>query len=191
VRTLANWPFPPHTQTHTHTHDFTDTPSGKLLCVLASTAILGSESRGTHDHILLSHDCHVGRLNCCWPRQGSKPWVRVPLGPMTIFLFIPRFFVFWNQFSTSPVVWVGYSQYRLTDSYTVATTVILGYESPYFTVWRLEEPSANSSLSSPSSSQSYFTTVGLLPISSSWRQAPWDSRLVIFFNWQLAVIVLM
>jgi hypothetical protein len=27
----------------------------KLLLALASTVILGSESRGTHDHILLSH----------------------------------------------------------------------------------------------------------------------------------------
>jgi hypothetical protein len=30
--------------------------SGKLLLALASTVILGSESRWTHDHILLSHD---------------------------------------------------------------------------------------------------------------------------------------
>jgi hypothetical protein len=29
---------------------------GKLLLVLASTVILGSQSGGTHDHILLSHD---------------------------------------------------------------------------------------------------------------------------------------
>jgi hypothetical protein len=29
--------------------------SGKLLLGLASTVILGSDSRGTHDHILLSH----------------------------------------------------------------------------------------------------------------------------------------
>jgi hypothetical protein len=29
---------------------------GKLLLALASTVILGSEPRGTHDHILLSHD---------------------------------------------------------------------------------------------------------------------------------------
>jgi hypothetical protein len=38
--------------------------------------------------------------------------------------------------------------------------------------------------------QSYFTTGGLLPISSSWWQAPWDSRPVILFsNWTLAVLV--
>jgi hypothetical protein len=30
--------------------------SGKLLLALASTVILGSESRGAHDHISLSHD---------------------------------------------------------------------------------------------------------------------------------------
>jgi hypothetical protein len=41
-------------------------------------------------------------------------------------------------------------------------------------------------------SQSYFRTGGLPPISSSWRQAPWDSRPENFlFNWTFAVIVLM
>jgi hypothetical protein len=44
---------------------------------------------------------------------------------------------------------------------------------------------------SQSQSQSHFTTGGLPPISSSWRQAPWDSRPVYFFNWTLAVIILM
>jgi hypothetical protein len=39
-----------------------------------------------------------------------------------------------------------------------------------------------------SQSQRYFTTGGLLPISSSWRQAPWDSRPEFFF-WTPAVIV--
>jgi hypothetical protein len=41
-----------------------------------------------------------------------------------------------------------------------------------------------------SQSQSHLTTGSLPPISSSWRQAPWDSRPDIFFNWT-AVIVLM
>jgi hypothetical protein len=41
-------------------------------------------------------------------------------------------------------------------------------------------------------SQNYFTTGGLPPISSSWRQAPWDSRPSVFcFNWTLAAIVLL
>jgi hypothetical protein len=30
--------------------------SGKLMLALASTVVLGSESRGTHGHILLSRD---------------------------------------------------------------------------------------------------------------------------------------
>jgi hypothetical protein len=40
-------------------------------------------------------------------------------------------------------------------------------------------------------SQSYFTTGGLPPISSSWRQAPSYSRpVILFYNWTLAVIAL-
>jgi hypothetical protein len=35
--------------------------SGKLLLALATTVILGSESCGTHDHILLSHESKI------WP----------------------------------------------------------------------------------------------------------------------------
>jgi hypothetical protein len=35
---------------------------------------------------------------------------------------------------------------------------------------------------SQSRSQKYFTTGGLLPISSSWRQAPWDPRPDFFFQ---------
>jgi hypothetical protein len=36
--------------------------------------------------------------------------------------------------------------------------------------------------------QSYFTTCSLPPISSSWRQAPWDPRPDFFFNWTPASI---
>jgi hypothetical protein len=44
---------------------------------------------------------------------------------------------------------------------------------------------------SESKSQSYFTTCGLPPISSSWRQAPWDPRPeFLFYNWTVAVIFL-
>jgi hypothetical protein len=38
------------------------TQTGKLLLVLASTVILVSESRGTHDHILLAQDFHLVSL---------------------------------------------------------------------------------------------------------------------------------
>jgi hypothetical protein len=57
------------------------------MLVLVSTAIVGSESRGTHDHISLSHDSRscdtpqlmwsVGRVNYCWslPAQSFMvPW---------------------------------------------------------------------------------------------------------------------
>jgi hypothetical protein len=40
-------------------------------------------------------------------------------------------------------------------------------------------------------SQIYFTTDGLPAITSSWRQAAWDWRTLLFFNWTLPVIVLM
>jgi hypothetical protein len=43
---------------------------------------------------------------------------------------------------------------------------------------------------SQSQSQSYFTTGGLPPSSSFWRQAPWDSRPA-FFQLKLGVIALM
>jgi hypothetical protein len=45
---------------------FNDGRSGKLLLTLASTVILGSESDGTHDHILFSHDY-----------SGNRTWRRV------------------------------------------------------------------------------------------------------------------
>jgi hypothetical protein len=38
-------------------------------------------------------------------------------------------------------------------------------------------------LTDRSKSQSYFTTGGLPPISLFWRQDPWDSGPVFFFNW--------
>jgi hypothetical protein len=53
---------------------FTVCLSGKFLLALASTAILGSEYHGTHDHVLLFHDSGVsqprsevtGELNIMW-----------------------------------------------------------------------------------------------------------------------------
>jgi hypothetical protein len=44
---------------------------------------------------------------------------------------------------------------------------------------------------SQSQSQSYFTAGGLPPISSSWRQVPWDPRPNIFFSWTPVLIDLM
>jgi hypothetical protein len=58
--------------------------------------------------------------------------------------------------------------------------------------WLLLISSVSALYQSQSQSQNYFRTGSSPPISSSWRQAPWDSRPVILFpNWTLAVIVLM
>jgi hypothetical protein len=53
------------------------------------------------------------------------------------------------------------------------------YCSYYSSIWQLSQ------------SQSHFTTGGLPPISSSWRQAPRDPGPDIFFNWTPATIVFM
>jgi hypothetical protein len=63
---------------------------GKFLLALASTVIFGSESRGTHDHILLSHDFHEScksrlvfqsrPVNCCWPSSAQSFLVSDPVG---------------------------------------------------------------------------------------------------------------
>jgi hypothetical protein len=55
--------------------------SGKLLLVLSSTVILGSGSRGTHDHYSL------GLVNCCWP-SPAQSLVSSPMGPMTVFYYL-------------------------------------------------------------------------------------------------------
>jgi hypothetical protein len=49
-------------------------------------------------------------------------------------------------------------------------------------------------ISNQSQSQSYFTTGGLPPVSSSWRQAPWDLRPLIFstehlWSWSLCNVL--
>jgi hypothetical protein len=48
---------------------------------------------------------------------------------------------------------------------------------PKENIWRAEE-----NLKTEAQYLSHFTSSGLLPISSSWRQALWDSRSVIFFQ---------
>jgi hypothetical protein len=47
--------------------DIAGVGSRKLLLVLASTVILGSESRGTHEHVLLSHGS--------WESCSSSGWI--------------------------------------------------------------------------------------------------------------------
>jgi hypothetical protein len=58
-------------------------------------------------------------------------------------------------------------------------------------LWTQLEGADSDAMLSHSHSQSYCTTVGLQPISSSWRQAPWDSRQVILFSkWTIPAILL-
>jgi hypothetical protein len=47
--------------------------SGKFLLGLASTAILGSESRTTHNHISLSHGSGSRGTFLQWRNRGSIP----------------------------------------------------------------------------------------------------------------------
>jgi hypothetical protein len=113
----------------------------QLLMVLASAAILGSESRGTHDHILLS------RIRDSPYREGQLP-----------------------VFTVSPTNRVAQLCPHALGSFFVATYHSQGEgggirSSLHAGIWLTENQRQND-----------FTTGGLLPISSSWHQAPWDSR---------------
>jgi hypothetical protein len=127
----------------------------QLLLAVASAVILGSESLGTHDRILLFQIQDSINL------EGQ------------ILIFIS----FRNR--------VAQLYPQALGSLFIASYDSQGYGGSIRT--RL-----NAGLViNQSQSQSYFTVDGLAPISSSWRRAPWDSRLVIlFFNWTLAAIVL-
>jgi hypothetical protein len=118
----------------------------QLLLALASAAILGSDSRGTHDHILLY-------------QFGGSPNMEDQVPPGTGWpSFTPRH---WVPFSSPP---------------TTRRAMVEVFEAAF----------------TRGSSQRYFTIGGLLPISSSWRQAPWDPWPEISFsNWILAIITLM
>jgi hypothetical protein len=73
-------------------------------------------------------------------------------------------------------------------SHCLVTDVKNDYSSASLLKSRIEFLSTvNYQLNCQCWSQSYFTTGGLPPISSSWRQAPLDSRRAIFlFDWTLA-----
>jgi hypothetical protein len=80
---------------------------------------------------------------------------------------------------------------RMARLYPQALSSI--FVTSYNSQWRYSIPPPHwRSLLSQSQNQSYFTTGGLPPTSSSWRQAPCDSRPVILFsNWTPEVIVVM
>jgi hypothetical protein len=68
---------------------------------------------------------------------------------------------------------------RIYNSLTVTSTHtwnLLGTVYLFSVNFFCHLPNSTQFSSSQSQNQSYFTTGGLLPVSSSWRQAPWDSR---------------
>jgi hypothetical protein len=84
------------------------------------------------------------------------------------------------------VFYMGHPLWREDGSvfYNVQYTIYLHFRVMTLMYWQCIQGQ------STFQSQSYFTTGGVPPISSSWRQAPWDSRpVILFFNWTLAVIV--
>jgi hypothetical protein len=87
---------------------------------------------------------------------------------MRVFWFFPDFYVFWNGASSSTRggVWLLLTTPPLLQSDSVGA--------------RSFTPTFLAQICPVLKSQSYFTTGGLPPNSSSWRQAPWDSRPVIF-----------
>jgi hypothetical protein len=98
---------------------------------------------------------------------------------------------------TSSLPLLGSGLQRRTFPFLLGSRTVPGLSYQLLTAtahndWLTHSP-ANSTVCHQSQSQiqTYFTTDGLPPISSSWRQAPWGSRPeIFFFNWTLSVIVL-
>jgi hypothetical protein len=79
--------------------------------------------------------------------------------------------------------WVYYHFFTITINYYSSQSILTAEASL--------QSASRSTTDCKSPSQSYFMTVGLPPISSSWRQAPWGPRPDFFSpNWTPAVIVL-
>jgi hypothetical protein len=125
-----------------------------LLLAFVSTVMLRSESRGTHDYILL-------------PQIQDSP---NPVGQVPVFTSLSNRCTNYN-----PRHWVSFSSPATIRRVTV----------------EVFDPASTWSTKCSKKSQICFTTSGLSPINSSWRQAPWDPWPEIFSNWTLAEIVLM
>jgi hypothetical protein len=76
--------------------------------------------------------------------------------------------------------WIGW-----LDSSTASSTISLNHNQSSAEIFFLDplhsRPRSTTDFCQ-SQSKSYFTTGGLPPISSSWRQAPWDPRSEFFFQ---------
>jgi hypothetical protein len=127
--------------------------------------------------------------NCCWPLPTQSFSGPSPMGLMTIFYYL--------KFETPPT-WRARSSYLYPPGTGWPSYIHrhwVPFSSPPMTrraAVEVFEPSTTQAWIIESQIQSYFMTGSLAPVSSSWHQAPWNSRPAIYlFNWTLAVIVLM
>jgi hypothetical protein len=158
-----------------------------MLVALASVVFLESGSSGTRDHIFLSQiwdfpfHRHLRLAGSRWRYSNPPPhgcslkseseseseliydWRfttnKFVLAPCPL-RFMARFFSQLNTYGHSP-----YITSSLTRGWVCHLQLLLATASDFIL-----------SNLSQSQSQNYFTIGGLLPISSSWRRAPWDSR---------------
>jgi hypothetical protein len=123
--------------------------------------------------------------NCCRPRQRSQSQVQVPRDAWpnftvseTLPILRARPIYLYSAGRGLPNYtsrhWVPFSLLSATRRATVQVF------DPVST-WALTRQNCTAG-QSQSQSQIYFTTGGLQPISSFWRQAPWDSRAEIFVS---------
>jgi hypothetical protein len=143
----------------------------------------------------------VSRANLsCWKGKRRQKWKRFILSRIRVYmtknngfwigwldLLTPSFTINCNSSQSMTVI-------RLAPFLTGlrVSLLLLWLTWFWFKIQSLLRITAEWITTQSVQSQNYFTTSGLPPISSSWRQALWDSRpAILFFNWTLAVIVLM
>jgi hypothetical protein len=152
----------------------TDRMTAKLLLALASAVILGSESHGPHDLILLS-----AKVKVKVTLQLAVHLQSVQLGAKHLEAYYQSFFSIeplrsWSLCNILSDERMGLSlMNRLVLSSSVR--IAQGFRE----------------CQSKSLSQSYSTCDGSRPISSSWRQPFWDSRQLFLFSWTHAALVLL
>jgi hypothetical protein len=139
-----------------------------------------------HSTLIFSVYFHKSSLSVSWQRIYNTGNIKVSLNhTLPISLYYSTHKVFKSHIKSSQV-----------DFYFFFNSTLQAYclLASYFSLFQLkvlnnsttELPWATSydwlQSQNQSQSQSYFTTGGLPPISSSWRQAPWDPRSDLFFQ---------
>jgi hypothetical protein len=139
---------------------------------------LGTKHRsGAYDQIFIT----VRHLRVCWYEALSLTGGRVCR--LQLLLVVASLVIFGSE-SRGTRDHILLSQIRDFPFHRLLRPVGLRWRYP------TPPPHGIDWIKNQSQSQSYFTTGGLPPISSSWRQAPSDSHPDLF-NWSLAVIDLM